>query len=867
MTDWLLQRLLDDASREAVIGDLHEGYAAVRRRRGALAASWWYHAQAARSIVTCRLTGRRQGDAHRYDFDSVASATLRDLLRPAVRQFRDKPLYALACTGTLALAVGAACVSLAVVKRAFVDPLPYRHADELVSLLTVADGRTSAVSPHVLEDLRASESPLIEFAPIQPAGLAFATANGTDNVIANYVSSEYFSLLGLTPALGRVWTALERDAVVVSAAFWRDKLGGDPQAVGRSITVDGRARTVVGVLPADFVVPYFLPTDIWAPLDMAALLADVRGRRTLTILARRSPRASQDDVNAYMTLFTGQLHERFPAEHGGQAWIAPPLRDELVGSARPALIATAAAAALLLLIVAANIAGLSTAHAVASRHQLAVRAALGATRGRLFVEHLIESLVLAITGAVAGLWIAYALVVVVARYQEFFLPRLAPVRLDVMTVTAGLAAGLVVGVVAALFPRSVVSAAPAHALRAARGASGDVRVTAARTALVVAQVAIALVLLVGAGLLIRTVQHLSQRDLGFDSGGLTTVQVNLTGERYRSTEAQVHFEQAALERVRQIGGVTAATASVGFPLWGGMMAGLGIKGAPAGTPRHEVAYLSVSPNFVKDIGARIVAGRDLQPTDNFNAPRVVVINETLARLLWPQGDALGSEVQIGAGSPNDRWITVVGIMADMRTHGLTEPIRPTAFGSTLQYSWPRRHIAVRTVGPGPIMLGSELRSAIHAIDPTIAIGSLTRTEQSLSNSMARHRLVTFALGLFGSVAVVLCISGLYAVIALNSQQRRREYAIRMALGAPRGGVRWMVVRQAMTLAGAGAGAGLLAAALGTRALQGLLHGVRPIDGVTFAAASLTLLALASLAAWQPARIAEQVNPVETLRAE
>ena len=326
---------------------------------------------------------------------------------------------------------------------------------------------------------------------------------------------DYFGLLGVSPALGRVWTAEEPDAIVVSSAFWRDKLGRDPGAVGSSIIVEGRPRVVVGIMPLDFMPPYFQATDAWAPIDMPTLLADLRGRRTLTVLARRAPGRTPQDVDAYLTLFSTQLQERLP-EHRGQVWVARSLRDELVGSSRPALIGTAAAAALLLLIVAASIAGLSTAETIAARHQLVVRAALGATRGRLFAEHLVESVVLAVVGSMAGIWIASGLVAIVDGYQQFFLPRLMPITLDNGSVAIAVAAGVVIGLAA-----------------------------------------------------------------------ITT--------------------------------------------------------------------------------------------------RVVVINETMARMFWPQGNAIGTEVQIGAGSPNDRWITIVGIMADMRAHGLTETIRPTAFGTTLQY--------------------------------------------------------------------------------------------------------------------------------------------------------------------------------------
>ena len=863
----LLRALLDDAAREAVLGDLQEGFLAIRQQRGDAVARWWYWRQAVRSVIACRITGRRDGDARRYDFDQGARVSLRDLLRPALRQFRDQPLYAAACAGTLALAVGAACVSIAVVKRAFIDPLPYRDSHALVSLLTMVDGMTSAVSPHVLQDLRASAPPLIEFAPIRPAAAAYSTANATESLGISFVDRDYFAMLGVSPALGRIWTDSEPDAVVVSSVFWRDRLAQAGNVIGRSIVLDGRPRTIVGVLPAGFMPPYFFATEIWAPIEMTALLADIRTRRTLTILARRSPGTSARDLDTYLTLFSQQIQQRFPQMHGGQTWVARSLRQELVGAATPALIGTAAAGILLLVIVAANIAGLSTAQAAHARHDMAVRAALGATRGRLFAEQVIENVVLGLAGSLAGLWIAYGLIHVIGRYQQFFLPRLAPITLDLSAGAIAVLAGVLIGLVAALLPRGLVSVASSDALRSARGSTGDIKVTRARSALVIAQVAIALVLLVGTGLLIRTVLHLSQRDLGFDRDGLTWFQVNLPGRQYQDTEPQLQFERQALDRLGQIPGVTSAMASVGFPLWGGMMAGLGIKGDAPGTPRREVAYLSVSPDFIADVGARIVSGRALLPTDTLNAPRVVVINETMARMFWPQGDAIGAEVQIGPGSLNERWITVVGIMADMRAHGVAEPIRPTAFGSTLQYSWPRRHLAVRTAGAMPVTLAAELRAAIQAVDPAVAIGTITSAEQTLTNSMARHRLVMFALAVFGSVAVILCISGLYAVIALDAQRRRREYAIRVALGARQGVVRWMVTRQALVLAGAGALVGLATAAFGTRAIQGLLHGVQPVDPITFAAAGAALLVLATLAASVPASQAEKVNPVDALRED
>ena len=328
---WLLQRLLDAHSYEAVAGDLEEEYQSLRDSRGAVTAALRYWVAATRSIVSCRITARRRIERRRMDFDATGGVSMRDLVRPALRQFRDHPLYALATVTTLALAIGVGAVTLTVVKRAYLDPLPYRDDARLHSLLTSIDGSTSAVSPHVLQDLRASQSPFVGLAGVRPMGMAYATANSTENVLANHVEADYFSVLGVTPVTGRIWAPAERDAIVISWQFWNEKLEGDPDVISRSITIDGRPRTIVGVLAQDFVPPYFTGTAIWAPLDMPALLEDLRARRTLTVIARRGDTVSRQEADAYLAVFSANQQRQHPSIHGHQSWVAPSLRDELVG--------------------------------------------------------------------------------------------------------------------------------------------------------------------------------------------------------------------------------------------------------------------------------------------------------------------------------------------------------------------------------------------------------------------------------------------------------------------------------------------------------------------------------------------------------
>jgi predicted permease len=868
LAEWLLCRLLDAISRDVVAGDLAEEYVRVHRTRGAGAARRWYWRQASRSVVTCRLSGRRSADQRPIDFDTGGHMTLRDLLRPALRQFRDHPLYAFAVAGTLALAIAAACATLAVIKRAFLDPLPYANDAELVSILTESDGSRSAVSPHVLEELRRASPPFSGFGPIRPMSVTYHGDAGVEQLGANAVTPEYFRVIGVSPAMGRVFEDGEAGAIIVSWRFWERSLASDPGAVGRQLTIDNQPRTVVGVMPQSFTPPYWSRNDYWVPLDLAALLAEPRGRRTLSIIARRAPGVSDQQAHAFLAAFSADLQQRYPVEHGRMSWVAPALRDEMIGTAGPALLGTSVAAAVLLLIVGVNIAGLSTAHAAATRHQLAIRAALGATRARLLVGHVVDSVVIAALGTAAGVWLGHALVTVAARYQRQFLDRLPPIELDTSTVAITAMAGIAVGVIAALAPRGLMAAnRPVIAALHARGATADLRLTRLRSTLVVVQVALALVLIVGAGLLVRTVSHLSALSLGFDSERLTTFNVTLAGAKYASPDAQIVFERSVTERLRAIHGVTGVTASVGFPVVGGMGAALTIQGRAQERGYDEIGYLSVAPNFFSTIGARLIAGRDLAPADDRGAPQVVVINETMARRFWPEGDAVGAQVQIGPGVRGQRWITVVGVIADLSDLGPTERVRPTAFGSTWQYSWPRRHFTVRSSDVAPLSLAMDLRSAVASVDPGIAVTALAPVNEMVSDRVARHRLVMFALTLFGGVAFALCAAGLYAVVALASRLRRREYAIRMALGAARQGVRWMVIRQALLVGGLGTAAGAIAAAGATRWIQGLLHGVAALDPLTFIVASGALMMLALGAAWQPARHAERIDPVETLRTE
>lgn len=790
------------------------------------------------------------------------------MLNPLVRPFRMQPLYSLACAVTMALAVSAAATSFAVVKGALFDPLPYPEGERLVSIHTMVDNRPFSLSVFVLEDLKNSKQDLIaDFAPVRFATFTYQADDSTTSLNAQEITSAYFRTLRVQPAIGQAWNDDATNVAIVSWRFWQRSLSAQPGVIGRTIQIDGTPREIVGVMPESFLAPFGPAVDLWMPLNLRPLLADTaRARRTVTALARLAPGTLEQQADAYMEAFSATQRSQYPSIHAREAWAIQPLRESLIGASEPALLGTGAAAVLLMLIVWANIAGLSAVNAAARRHQHAIRAALGASATQLFRERLMDSLVVAMSGSLVGLWMAYGLTIVAARYQQQFLPLLPPIAFGQATAVVGLLLGVVTGVCAAVAPNGSLKRLHVEdPLRAARGTTGDRRLATIRSALVLVQVAVAMVLIVGAALLVRTVSHLSGISLGFDSEHLTNFHVTLPLPRYRPTERQVQFEREIRERIAAIPGVTGVSASVGFPGMGTMGARVTILDRPTET-QPEIAYYSVSPEFFAFLGVPVLHGRDIAEMDDFPAPRVVVINETMARLLWPQGNAIGAKVKIGAGAATDREITVVGIAADVRQHGPTQDVRPTAYGSTLQYSWPQRHVTVKTAG-AMASLSEELRRAVHAVDPAIAYSTASAMDEVVWRQTARHRLVMLTLVFFGAVATVLCAFGLYATVALSSHFRRREYAIRVALGSSRSGVCWLVVRHALMLAVAGAGVGLAIAAAGTDLLSGLLHGVTPVDRATFSTTFVAMILLAAASASVPAFRAGRVDPVETLKAE
>ena len=783
----------------------------------------------------------------------------------SLRSLRRQPLYAASFILTLTLAVAAATTIGAVIKPTIFDPLPYRDDAALVMVNTAINNGLGTVNIHTLNDLRASSPPLMAISGSRGAGGSYTSADGVFLVNLVLVESHYFATLGVSPAMGRLWGENETNGVLVSWTFWQQTLNADTAAIGRAITIDGLDRIVLGVMPRRFVAPWNASAEVWAVLDPAPLLADpYRARRQLMVVARRAPGASLDQVAAHLAMFSARMAREHAKVPGGQTLVANPLRERLVGTSSTVINGMAAATLLLLLIVAANIAGLAAVRAIALRRETAVKIALGASRPRIIGERLGESALMALAASIAGAALSTVLVATLRQYQGEFLGALAPIELALSLALTAVMAGTLIGAVAGVLPHlSLKGRGSEDPLRASRGAAGDRTSSRLRMGLAAAQIALALVLIVGAGLLVRTLNHLSATPLGFDPDRLTAFFVNLPGPRYAKAPAQVQFEQALLERLERIPGVEAVTASIGIPVNGGMGAALYIEGREeTGTPIH---YMSVAPNFRELLGVPMLAGRTLDSRDVIGAQRTLVINETMAKRFWPDGNAVGARIFVGV-TPSQNWMTVVGIVADTRQHGPGAEIMPTAFGSSRQYSWPQRHFVFRSAD-GRTVPAADLRAALREVDPALAVRNLSTFSALVTSQQATQRLVLFVLASFAVVAAVLCAFGLYGVLALTSSLRRHEYAIRLALGSTAERVRWLVVRHALILAGTGMIAGIGVAWLTTRVVQGLLEGVRPNDPLTFAGAATVIAVIALVASWVPAHRAAHVNAAEVLAAD
>ncbi len=809
-------------------------------------------------------------------------------VRYAWRGLRRAPGFTMAAIATLALSMGATTAIFSVVRAVLMSPLPYAEPERRVMIWTRwVDFPKTWVSDGELLDYR-RECPSFESVAAWSSDEANLTGVGQPaRVGAAAVTANVFETLGASPKLGRGFTEEEDrpggpPVAVLGWGLWQSSFGGDPNVIGRNVELDGVARRVVGVmprgfaLPTDFTVDAAEPKQIYVPLQIDPAQAS-HGNHGYYAAGKLRRGATAVKATAELAaVFAHRTREGvYPASQRFTAF-AVPVEAEIRGGARRALSLVFGAVGFLLLMACANVANLLLARAEGRQREISVRAAIGAGKARLVRQLLTESLVLAAAGAVLGLAVAWVGVRLIAARGSAGLPALAPLEIQpgMLLFSAALAVGttLLFGLAPAL---RLARLDLTESLRdGAGGATTGLTRHRLRASLAVVQIALAVVLLLGAGLMIRTLAALSRVDLGFDPERVLTLQLRPPEASYPKPEQVVAFYRTLLESVRGLPGVKAAGLVRSLPL-GEEIGDWGVEAEGYVHPPDVNAkgdWQVLSDGALEALGERLKDGRTFRAGDVAGAQPVALVNETFARIYWSGKDPIGRRIRMMASEKTRPWMTVVGIVRNVRHNGVTAPVKekfyvPVAqFPLSTGFAARNMNLVVRASGD-PLALVGAIRSAVARLDPNLPIAKVRPMTRVVEGSLATPRLTGFLLAIFAGVALALASVGISGVLAYLVSLRRREIGIRMALGASRGRVLGLVIRRGMTMAGIGIAAGLVAAVFFARLLEGMLYGVEPRDPATFALVALLFAAISAAATGVPALRAARTDPLEALRSE
>jgi len=802
---------------------------------------------------------------------------LQNDVRFAFRQLRRNPGFTAIALVTLALGIGANTAIFSVVRGVLLAELPYADPDRLVRVYSKIERGMTSVSPADFNDWRRQSTRLSALAA-SSEGTVNLTGTGTAERFGQArVSANMFQLLGVRVALGRAFAPGEDapDAprvVILSDGLWRSRFGGDPAIIGKSIRLDDFPTEVIGVAPPEMRYPS--PVDLWLTTRFSAkdLSDSNRGSRWIDVIGRLAPGATPEQAQSEMNAIARRLELQDPKHNAGYSTRLLRLRDDMVGGVRPALIILLAAVGFVMLIACANVASLMLGRTAARESELAVRTALGAGRGRLVRQLLTESCCLALAGGVLGLALALAATRLLLSLAPSDIPRLYNVRMDatVLLFTIGTTA------LAALF----FGAAPAlqasgtdtvlHLRTGDRGSRTRPGSARARSVLVVTEITLALMLLVGAGLLIKSFERLRDVNPGFTAARVSTFTVTLSPVKYETLEQQRAFSTRLLDAVHRIPGVDSAAVTFGLPLSGtSFQLSYTVEGRPAPPPNAEprAQVRIVSPGYFATVGIPLVRGRVFGEADRAGSPRTMVVSEETVRRYFPGEDPIGKHIDFGWNRDGDHLAgEIVGVVGDVRQHGLSEAVTPHVYAAWDQ--WPIDEITVVMRSRGdPAVAVAAARATVLSLDRDLPVYDAFTLETMVDRALGQPRFYVLLLSIFAALAVVLAVVGIYGVIASTVQQRTREIGIRIALGASRERVVAMVVRRGLILALAGIALGSAGAYAVSRVLQSLLFGVGARDPFTFVAVAALLGGVALLASWLPARRAARVDPLAAMRAE
>ena len=809
-------------------------------------------------------------------------------IRHAFRLLIKNPLFTLAGILTLGLGIGATTAVFTLVNALLIRPLPYQDPSRLVLLFEHFKDQyldTIPVSPPEFVDYKSQLKSFDKLAAFNTTTYNLAEGETPERIFGAVVSADLFPSLGVQPIRGRSFRPEEcavgrDDVVVISERLWRRKFDRDPRVLGSKLMADGRAFTVVGIMPAsfEFPLPLFNITgaqfgervDIWQSLGFKDSEMKQRGSRSYGVVGRLAPNVSPQQAQAEIETVVRGMRQRFrdnyPQTESFGATVYP-LKEQVIGGMKPLLLILLGAVALVLLIACANLATMLLARATAREREMAIRIAVGASRARLLRQALTESVVLAIFGAGLGTLFAIWAIELVKTLGAQTIPRLSEVNVDTLVLLVTLATAVGTGLLFGLAP-GLASGKPdlTESLKeGGRGSTSGRRHNRLRNALVVAEVALALVLLTGAGLLLKSFVRLGNVNPGFNPKNILTAEISLPALRYRGNKSQVNFFSELERRIANLPGVSHAGLTIILPMSGiNSDSSFEIEGRMSDDthPGPDEEIRNVSPDYFRTLEIPLERGRFFTPADKLDAPPVTIINRALAERYWPNEDPLGKRIQVFTGT-QPVWATIVGIVGNIHHRGLDQPVQPEYYVPVAQAPYKSMILVVRSM-QDPVSLTSAIRREVQAIDPAQPIAHVRTLEAVIGDSVAPRRLSVVLLATFAGIALILASIGIYGVMSFLVVQRTHEIGVRMALGAQRSDVLRLVISHAGKLICGGTALGLIVALLGSSVLRSVLYQVSAIDLPTFALVTLVLAAVALFASYIPARRAIRADPMIAL---
>jgi predicted permease len=865
---WLLSKRLPAEWRDFVVGDLQEAFAT--RQGDSRASQVWLWWQIVRCLAAPPPARRTPSDLERSRGDSTMRTAVADV-GYAFRVVSRAPSFAVAVSSVLALGIGANIAIFSILNAVLLRPLPFEEPERLVRIFTqTPGGRSFELSPGKFYDWQRNAHSFEGMAIYPCCGLReFAlTGTGAPRVArGTAVSAGFFEIVRARPALGRVFRQEEdtpggKYVVVLSDRFWRTELGADPNVIGRTITLNEQTYTIVGVMPASASVASWtaMAGDVWVPIGLTDEQRAARGNHNLDGVARLKSDVDVTQAQADMDALSTQRASAFPGTDGrGWGALVIPMQEEIVHDSRTMQVMLLGAVGLVLLIACANVANLLFTRALSRRKEIAIRSALGAGRGRVLQQLLIEAFLLAAAGGALGLLFAYGTLSVTWAAFADQVPRAEEISIDARVLVFALAVSILSGLLAGTLP--AVRAGRSDLTDALKdGARSDGAIGAGtRRLLVVCEVALSLVLLMGAGVMLQSLLALRHGDTGFNSDNVLTMPVTLVEARYPTPTLRAAFYDAALQRIRALPGVGAAGTIDDLPFADGSSQTLHLEGSPTQREPVAVQVRQVTPGYVRAMRIPVLRGRDMIDND----AETLLVSQEAAKLYWGEDDPIGRR----AALPFSKTVLreVVGIVGDVKQRSLVDASTPTVYFYTRQPTR-RATFVIRTLVP-PAALAQPAIAAIRAIDPEQPVGEIRTMVQRLEGELASQRFSALLLGLFAGVAVLLAAVGIYSVLSYIVRGRSREIGIRTALGASTADVLRLVISEGMGPALVGIAVGTIAALAAAKVLETLVFGVSASDPLTLAGAAATLALVALIASLAPAYRALWLDPVKALRAE